>query len=187
MKRALWVLLVLAAALPAMATTVYRWVDSHGVVHYSDQPHPGAVRVNLGTPQTIHFKTPSTEPGETPIQNAPKERQEYRVTILAPADGTTLRPAKHEVRARIKVSPPLGARALLQYSLDGSPLGKPTAATEVLIKKVYRGTHNLSATVLAANGASAGSATSTFYVHQHSVLFQRHRPGPHPHPRPRGH
>ncbi len=183
MKRGLLLLLLIGIAIPAMATTVYRWVDKDGVVHYSDQPHPGAVKVDLGGSQVVHFKKapmPEGRPPSSSRENAPAHR-EYRVTILAPADGTTLRPVNHEVRAQVSVSPPLGSRATLQYTLDGAPLGKPTAATRVLIKQVYRGTHTLTATVLAPGGASAGTASSTFYVHQHSALFnRRNRPGPKP-------
>ncbi|MGH8273011.1 MAG: DUF4124 domain-containing protein [Gammaproteobacteria bacterium] len=184
MKRAFLFLFVLAVALPAMATTVYRWVGSDGVVHYSDQPHAGAVKVNLGAPQVVNFKTPPpVEPVSPPPGQQDRKHREYRVRILAPADGTTLRPANHEIQASVSVSPPLGASALLQYSLDGNPLGKPTAANQVLIQRVYRGTHHLTATVLVPGGASAGTATSTFYVHQNSILLNRHnRPGPHPGP-----
>ncbi len=35
-----------------MAGPTYRWVDADGV-HYSDQPHPGAEIITLGTPQTF--------------------------------------------------------------------------------------------------------------------------------------
>ncbi|MGH8161383.1 MAG: DUF4124 domain-containing protein [Gammaproteobacteria bacterium] len=183
MKSALLLLLAIAITIPAMATTVYRWVDKNGVVHYSDQPHPGAVKVDLGTPQVVNFKKtpPSGEPAMSSSRENAPARHEYHVTILAPANGTTLRPANHEITAQVSVSPLLGGRATLQYALDGEPLGKPTAATRVLIKQVYRGTHTLTATVLAPDGASAGTASSTFYVHQHSVLFNHHhRPGPHP-------
>lgn len=180
MKRALLLFFALGIALPVMAQTVYRWVDKNGVVHYSDQPVPGAVKVNLGAPQVLDFKIPSLPettgaPAPLTTMRAPRE---YKVTILAPADGTTLWPANQEVQASVRVEPPLGARAVLQYQLDGKDLGEPTVATQALIRQVYRGTHTLTVTVLTSNGASAGTASSTFYVHQHSVLFNRRRPGP---------
>ena len=36
----------------ALATTVYRWVDEQGVVHYSDQPHPNADKIQVHAAQT---------------------------------------------------------------------------------------------------------------------------------------
>ena len=32
--------------------TVYKWVDENGVVHYSDQPHPNAEKVQVQAAQT---------------------------------------------------------------------------------------------------------------------------------------
>src|SRR5579883_3116171 len=34
-------------------TTVYRWVDAQGVVHYSDQPHPNAQKLEISGAQTF--------------------------------------------------------------------------------------------------------------------------------------
>lgn len=44
---------------PALAdapgsATVYRWVDSQGVVHYSDRPQPSAERLRIPPAQTFH-------------------------------------------------------------------------------------------------------------------------------------
>src|SRR5688572_24922204 len=36
----------------ALSTTVYKWVDENGVTHYSDQPHPGATKLEVGAVQT---------------------------------------------------------------------------------------------------------------------------------------
>jgi hypothetical protein len=169
-----------------MAATVYRWVDSNGVVHYSDQPHQGAKKADLGTLQVIQFHAPATET-PLPETNARKsEAPHYKVAILAPADGTTLRPGNQQVHVRVKVAPALGPTAKLQYKFDGKPLGEPTTALRALLKKVYRGSHTLEVSVLSPQGKSLESASSTFYVHQHSRLFNKHKhPGPGSHPAPR--
>ena len=41
--------LLLAGTLSLAHANVYRWVGKHGVVHYSDQWHPGAVRIRAET------------------------------------------------------------------------------------------------------------------------------------------
>ncbi|HEX5314640.1 MAG TPA: DUF4124 domain-containing protein, partial [Gammaproteobacteria bacterium] len=176
------VVALFAAAAALADTSVYRWVDASGVVHYSDQPQPGAVKVDLGAPQVIDFKAPQALSATAPVTIVrPASSQVYELRILAPADGTTLRPVNNEVPARVAVSPPLGIGARLQYLLDGQPLGPPTRATAMRLTQVYRGTHTLTVTVLAPDDEAAGTASSTFFVHQHSALF-RPRPGPKPPP-----
>ncbi|MGH8428036.1 MAG: DUF4124 domain-containing protein [Gammaproteobacteria bacterium] len=179
--RWLSLLAVLVSALALADTAVYRWVDANGVVHYSDQPHPGAVKVDLGAPQVIDFKAPApltmTPPPITVVRPA-LAPQQYVLRILAPADGTTLRPINNQVGVRVAVAPPLGGNSELQYLLDGQAVSAPTTATTLLLQQVYRGTHTLTVTALGPDGEAAGSVSSTFYVHQHSALFNRKKPGP---------
>ena len=47
-------LLAASLALPQ----AYRWVDEDGVVHYSDQPHPGAEEVELERAPAINMPAP---------------------------------------------------------------------------------------------------------------------------------
>lgn len=43
-SRSWWVLALIASS-ATLAADVWRWTDAQGVVHYSDQPVPGAVRI----------------------------------------------------------------------------------------------------------------------------------------------
>jgi len=183
MKRKLWTCLaalILVPALAAAETTVYRWVDAQGVVHYSDQPHQGAQKVQAGSLTVLDFKTPASSsgpqaatpppPGETAAGPA------YQVKILAPAPGTTLWPVNYRVHVNVQVTPALKGSSLLQYQYDGKYLGKPRAETSLEMNKVYRGTHTLTVTVVGPGGRNEGQASSTFYVHQHSILHPGSRP-----------
>lgn len=49
--RNLWIGLALLMAAGASSANLYRWVDEQGVVHYSDQPRPGAEAVTLSGPR----------------------------------------------------------------------------------------------------------------------------------------
>lgn len=172
MRKALLLFLLAVPLAAAAASVVYRWVDANGVVHYSDQPHPGAVKVNLGAPSVVDFKSsPSSTPAPGSAPAPPQ--QHYQVKILAPADGTTLRPADWKVAVSVNVRPPLGKGAALRYALDGKQIGKPTPRQHVTLTQVYRGTHHLTVTVLGAGGTARGQASSTFYVHHHSILSHR--------------
>src|SRR5688500_686103 len=46
----------------ALSTTVYKWVDANGVTHYSDQPHPGAIKLEVGAIQTYSAPAASPDP-----------------------------------------------------------------------------------------------------------------------------
>ena len=40
-----WLPVLILAAFAAQGADIYKWTDADGVVHYSDQPHPGAVKI----------------------------------------------------------------------------------------------------------------------------------------------
>jgi len=52
MRTFLFTLMSVLACTVAVSATVYRWVDENGVVHFSDQPHENAEKVQLKAPQT---------------------------------------------------------------------------------------------------------------------------------------
>ncbi len=170
MKKAVYLLLVLVA-LPALAQTVYRWVDKQGVVHYSDQPHQGAQQVELGSATVLPFKVPAqAEKPQTMPVPASVAKPAYQVRILAPAPGSTIWPVNYKVHAKVQVTPPPGGGVLLKYELDGKMMGKPTAHTSVVLKPVYRGTHTLKVSLVGPKGESLASGESKFYARQHSLL-----------------
>jgi hypothetical protein len=168
-----WLLaLALMPVLAVAGTTVYRWVDAQGVVHYSDQPHQGARRVQPGTLTVLDFKvSPGVSDKTLSLARRTAGGLAYRVRILAPAPGSTLWPINYKLRVRVQVTPPLqpGA-ALLQYRYDGKNVGRPTTYTRIELNKVYRGTHTLEVIVMGPRGKTEGRAGSTFYVRQHSML-----------------
>lgn len=177
MKKILYMLLVLIAV-PALAQTIYRWVDSNGVVHYSDMPHKGAKPVHLGAATVLPFKAPAqaAAPAQLPKVKAPS----YKVKILAPAPGSTIWPVNYTVHVNVSVKPSLQGVAMLKYQLDGKSVGKPTSQTSIELHKVYRGTHTLKVQVVGRKGETWGQASSTFYARQHSLLHPG-RPNPHKH------
>ncbi|MGA7965628.1 MAG: DUF4124 domain-containing protein [Gammaproteobacteria bacterium] len=182
-KTQAWLLvLALVPTLAVAGTTIYRWVDAQGVVHYSDQPHKGAKQVQPGALSVIDYKTQPASSSNAGMSAPPAQTAAgpaYQVRILTPSAGTTLWPVNYKVDVQVQVTPSLQGAALLQYGYDGKNVGKPTADTRVELHKVYRGTHTLTVTVMGPKGQSEGQASSTFYVRQHSILH----PG---RPRPSG-
>ena len=154
------------------AATVYKWVDANGVTHYSDQPFPGAKKIEIEAAQT--YAAPSQEKA-TVSQTVAK----------AKADGPlykaceVFRPSPEEalinvssVTAKVRLDPGLraGDRALIAF--DGKVLADvEMAGNEFTISPIYRGTHTVSAVVqnLAGN-IICQSEPITFYVRQASTL-----------------
>src|SRR5579872_6746140 len=52
-------------------TTVYKWVDAQGVVHYSDQPHPNAQKLEIQGAQTFSA-LPLPQSPSAPVAQAPQ-------------------------------------------------------------------------------------------------------------------
>ena len=166
--------LLLIASGSAMAATVYKWVDANGVTHYSDQPFPGAKKIEIESAQT--YAAPSQENATVPQGTASKAKV---------ADGPlykacdVFRPSPEEalinvtsVTAKVRLDPGLraGDRALI--ALDGKVLADvEMVGNEFTLSPVYRGTHSISAVVqnLAGN-IICQSEPITFYVRQASTL-----------------
>ncbi len=64
MRKYCLTVLLLIACIPLRAETIYKWVDSDGVVHYSDVPRDGADKLVLGPVQTF------SPPPQRPAANA---------------------------------------------------------------------------------------------------------------------
>jgi hypothetical protein len=71
--RGSWIIVGLLAALAAQAAVVYRWVDADGVVHYSDQPVPGAQKIITAGKQLNGYAAPASS--STPNVQPPTATQ----------------------------------------------------------------------------------------------------------------
>src|SRR6202171_3165650 len=90
MRRRLLTLTSLVCSL-AVAATVYKWVDEHGVVHYSDQPHPNAQKMNEQAAQTYKAADkPATAAGPPAPPASAQPTPSQGSAIAQPADAQTL-------------------------------------------------------------------------------------------------
>ncbi len=171
--------LLLLLCLPALcwAATVYRWVDADGVVHFSDQPQPGAVKIQIREPQSY---TPSPTPAtgkaapNVKQQTEPHEYQSCEVSVPGAGGDQSLMNAD-SVTVTVQMQPTLRAGDQLTVQLDGTNL-TPLNSTRYEISPIDRGAHTATAIVRGAGGeVLCQSPVVNFYVHQPSVL------GPKPH------
>ncbi|HTX23069.1 MAG TPA: DUF4124 domain-containing protein [Steroidobacteraceae bacterium] len=152
-----------ASAAATAGTTVYTWVDAQGVVHYSDQPHAGAKKINVQSAPT-YAAPPVAAVGKS--NSTTSQQQQPACSFESPTDQQMLMNA-WSVSGRVHV--PQEARGgHVVLMLDGAVLpGVADAGGSFTISQIDRGAHTLAAQVLDANGQVVCEAPSvTFYVHQ---------------------
>jgi hypothetical protein len=169
MRRRLLTLTSLVCSL-AMAATVYKWVDEKGVVHYSDQPHPNAQKMNVQAAQT--YKETPAAPGAPPAPAAAEQPAPYQGCAIAqPADDQTFSNAEAlTIVVRTDPAPRPGDQIFLM--LDGQPLnGGAATGSPFTLSPVERGTHTLQAVVRNSDGGLMCQTPGvTYHVQQPSVL-----------------
>lgn len=184
MRTALIVLALLAA--PAFsAGTVWKWVDDKGVTHYSDQPGPGAQRVEVssGSRSDPVNSRPSYSPG-TP--NQPTAEAYRNFEILTPSNQETIANTGGAVNVRIRFEPALQDGHSLFLYLDGRRLDEfPPTALDYTLQNIPRGSHTLTAIIQDYRGTRIQTAEVAFTVRQESVAQPPVGPALRPPPRPR--
>ncbi len=156
----------------ALAATVYRWVDENGVVHYSDQPHPNAEKLQVHGAQTYKPSALDTAPGGGggPASSAAPAPY-HGCAIVQPQDGQAFANID-SLTVVVQTDPVLHQGDKVYVTVDGQALngGAPTGPQFVL-SPVDRGTHTAQAQVKDAGGAvQCQTPPVTFEVHQNSIL-----------------
>ena len=172
--------LLLLAPLLASAGQIYKWVDADGVVQYSDQPHEGAEKTELGTVQTLHMPVAPNAP--LPGAQAPQAARQKpaaglgytEVAVTSPPQGKTY--TDEPVPVSLELQPGLQGGHTITWYLNEAPL--PQTEGSFTIERLDRGAYTLYATITDADGTdTVTSKTVTFYVRQPSELApkaQRH-------------
>jgi hypothetical protein len=170
--RTLGFTLLLLVCSAALAATVYRWVDEDGVVHYSDQPHANAEKLQVHAAQGYKpaaLDTPAAGGGGGAAGAAPAP---YRgCAIVQPQDGQAFANVD-SLTVVVRTDPVLHQGDKVYVTVDGQALnsGNPTGSQFVL-SPVERGTHTAQAQVKDTGGAvQCQTPPVTFEVHQNSIL-----------------
>lgn len=170
--KAPFAVLALLLTLPVQAE-VYRIIGPDGSVTFTDEPVPGAERIELPPVMTY---TPQ------PVKSAVEEDQAEtaqalpyrRFAVASPADESTIRDNQGNISMRVELDPPLqtdfGHR--LQFVVDGMDQGEPVTSPAVTFQNLDRGSHRLSARIIDASGATIETTPPvTVFLHRASVLF----------------
>jgi len=170
MRALLFTLISMTLLATATATTVYKWVDDNGVVHYSDQPHENAQKVELKAPQTYSApKINDDIPSSTrPSQQGPA----YKSCQISQPTNDQMFMNTFTVTAGVNLQPSARPGDRLVVTLDGQRIpGVPPEGGPFTISPVDRGTHSLQAIVQDSQGqAVCQSKSVTFHVRQPSAV-----------------
>ncbi len=168
--------LFLLAALPVGAV-VYKWTDENEGVHFSDNPHAGAKRLDLEQPPVISLPPVEEAPSTAP-QTSSETKGYAQFGIVEPHAEATVRNNPGTVVVRFRIEPELRAGDRIRILLDGQLVD--TAALNGATAELYeveRGTHTIGAVIEDKGGEAVARADPvTFYMHRPSVNIPANKP-----------
>lgn len=129
--------------------SVYRSTGDEGEIVYSDEPRPGAVRMELVLPERAPAGASGAPAGESRQSVAASEHYST-FTIREPAPGATIRANTGNVPLVLDVQPGLRAGHRVRAYLDGEPL--EVDSPSMLLENVPRGAHRLRAEIVDDQG-----------------------------------
>jgi hypothetical protein len=182
-------LILALLAAPAFAgQTVWKWVDDKGVTHYSDQPIPGAQRVEISGGSRADSVNASPSTSTSSRSPAPAVTSYQNFEIWKPGDQETIANSGGVVDVRLRYEPQLQPGHSLYLYLDGRLVQDfPPTAMEYSLRDVPRGLHSLIAVIQDGRGTRIQeSPTVRFTVRQESVAQPPVGPALRPQPKPRG-
>lgn len=155
---------------------MYKWTDADGVVHYSDQPAPGAEKV-LVSPESLNRASSTAVPAAKPAAAQKKQKPGLKYlsfSIAAPTAEQTF--FDSPVTVILILDPPLDQSHTLTWYLNGEPLADQQNSTQFQLENLARGVYTLSAAIVDSNtNEQANSPSVTFYMRQPSILSPKHK------------
>jgi hypothetical protein len=175
-----WIVLGCLAAFAGHAAVVYKWTDPDGVIHYSDQPVPGAEKIFTTSSPTPGGSGPSGRTsgpaGSGSKKNVAPGLNYAQFSITSPLPEQTYF-GDDVVSVHLTVEPSLKPGQTITWHLNGrqvEDLGP--VATQFALPHLDRGTYALAATITdQTTGESASTDSVTFYVRQPSALSPQHQ------------
>ncbi|MEH6580515.1 MAG: DUF4124 domain-containing protein [Halioglobus sp.] len=170
MTRILFAILMLIPI--TLSAEIYKTVDKNGNVTYTDQPPTAGKSTEKVTLSPTNSAAPPPEiyrPAQ-PSKETEAETMSYEIAIVEPATETTIPMGGGNFSVSASVSPSLAAGQTVQLLLDGEARGDPQLAPSWALTNVFRGAHDLTVSVLDADGKSLATSDSIrVYVMRPSI------------------
>jgi hypothetical protein len=169
------------AAFASQAAVIYKWTDSEGVIHYSDQAVPGAEKIYTNAASTPKAPTATPSQLNTPISLGAAQRPKglgYSIlSITSPTPEQTFF-GDDTIGVALALEPTLQLNHAVTWHLNGRELDdQGSTATQFALPHLDRGTYAIAATVTdRQTGESQSTESVTFYVRQPSTLSPLRKP-----------
>ncbi|WP_373001575.1 DUF4124 domain-containing protein [Marinobacter sp.] len=154
-----------------VSAEVYRNVDAHGNVTYSDEPSDGSETVEVKPVTTITLPKPeAVQETEKLLEEVQREGAAYEsVSFSSPDDDQAFHSGSGDVQFEVRSTPGLQSGHKYEVTLDGQPVGQSTSGS-ITVNNVFRGTHEAQVHIVDENGVQVKSGSPiTFTVHRPSV------------------
>jgi hypothetical protein len=156
---------------------IYKWTDADGVVHFSDQPVPGAEKISTGATNTASSGSPEgtvAAPADGQQKTGALDYAQFSLTSPTPEQTFF---GDETISANLTLDPFLKAGQSVTWRLSGTEIaGQAPTATAITLPHLDRGTYTIAATVTdRATGQSRSTDSITFYVRQPSELSPQHQ------------
>lgn len=187
MRRVL-LIVCLFVGVAAGATDVYRWVDSEGVVHFSDRPKEGAELVQLQEAQTFSApqarpRTSSAAAGSPDAADAPSYQT---LEIVKPGQEEVLWNLGGQLDVTMRLEPRLQIGHRMSLYLDDQPVEIRRGSLQTRVTDVGRGVHVLRAEVRDQSGTVLLKSQPRTFVVQQTSIQNPNNPANAPVPAPLG-
>jgi hypothetical protein len=176
-----WIVLATLAAFAGQAAVVYKWTDPDGVVHYSDQPVPGAQKIytsaSMGTGAAAPSRGAAAPDGRAPDGQRETPGLGYtQFAVTSPAPDQTFF-GDELISVSLALNPELKRNHAITWHLNGRQLDDqgPTT-TQFNLPRLDRGTYAIAATITdQQSGESQSTDSVSFFVRQPSALAPQHQ------------
>jgi Domain of unknown function (DUF4124) len=175
-----WIVLAAFAACVGQAAVVYKWTDSEGVVHYSDQPAPGAEKMFTTSSTSANGAATASRSGASGAATAKKNGAPglayTQFSITAPTPDQSFF-GDDVIGVHLSLDPDLMPGHTLTWRLNGQQLDDiAPPATQFSLPRLDRGTYVITATITdRQTGESSTTPSVSFFVRQPSALSPLHQ------------
>lgn len=172
MRAATFTLMLLASG-AAFGTTLYKWVDANGTIHYSDRPMEGATTIQIETSPPRPPQSSAAAARATPRSGSDGTAEPFRYescAVTSPkADEVFMN--TFSVSTAWTIRPALRPGDQVRVALNGALLqGISPGASSFTIAPIDRGTHTLMVSIVDAQGRGVCQSPGvTFHVRQASL------------------
>jgi hypothetical protein len=167
-----WIVLGLFAALTAQSAVIYKWTDANGVVHYSDQPVPGAEKIVTAGKSLNSYSAPPAANPNPPQPRGRGQTAPVPLTIVSPQPEQSFF-NDQPITVSLSLST-LGPEQTVTWRLNGTQLADQSP--QFVLPNPGRGAFSIAATVSdQSTGEVQNTQSVTFYVKEPSALSPQHR------------